>query len=300
MTLDQLKAFATIAESGGFQAAAKKLRISQPALSVAIKKLEAEYGFDLFDRESYRAKLTPIGEALLQRAKYLLGEIEGFSDYAKILAQGEESELTVAIVESAPFGIILEVLSHFFSEYSNTKLKISCEGVRGAHERLYQDVADIALTAGQDMDPNTIETIELGQVILVPVVAKKHPAAKFEKSATERQMQDFVQVIIRDTSTSFAAKDFGVVKGATASCTVNDQDKKKAIIMAGLGWGRLPHFMIQNELNEGTLVSLESTEIRSVSLTLVAARKCKKHGPVAEKLWSFLSKLVKGGKLITP
>ncbi len=300
MTLDQLKVFVTIAEFGGFQAAAKQLKVSQPALSVAIKKLEAEYGFDLFDRESYRAKLTPIGAALLQRAKYLLDQIDEFSDYAKILAQGEESELSVAIVESAPFGIIIEVLSHFFSEYSNTKLKINCEGVRGAQERLYQDQADIALTAGGDLDPNEIETIEVGQVILVPVVAKKHPAAKFERQATERQMQEFVQVIIRDTSTSFKAKDFGVVKGATSSCTVNDQDKKKAIIIAGLGWGRLPHFMIQNELNDGLLVSLESTEIRSVNLPLVAARKCKKHGPVAEKLWTFLSKLVEGNKLINP
>ena len=96
------------------------------------------------------------------------------------------------------------------------------------------------------------------------------------------------------------AKDFGVLKGAAASCTVNDQDKKKAIIMAGLGWGRLPHFMIQNELNDGTLVNLESSEIRSVSLNLVAARKCKKHGPVAEKLWSFLITLVQGNKLIMP
>ena len=300
MTLDQLKAFATIAESGSFQAAAKKLRISQPALSVAVKKLEAEYGFDLFDRDAYRAKLTPIGEALLNRAKYLLQEIDGFSDYAKILAQGEESELTVAIVESAPFALILEVLSHFFSEQSNTKLKISCEGVRGAHERLFQDVADIALTSSAEMDPHSIDMIDLGQVILVPVVAKKHPAAKYEKAATERHMQEFVQVIVRDTSTSFVTKDFGVVKGAAASCTVNDNDKKKSIILAGLGWGRLPHFMIQNELNSGTLVSLESEEIRSVNISLVAARKRKKHGPVAERLWSFLGKLVQGDKLIMP
>ncbi|MBC7386908.1 MAG: LysR family transcriptional regulator [Cryobacterium sp.] len=72
MNLDQLEAIDLIAQLGSFRAAAAKLKRSQPALSAAIKNLEAEFGILIFDRSAYRPKLTEAGAIFLSAARTTL------------------------------------------------------------------------------------------------------------------------------------------------------------------------------------------------------------------------------------
>lgn len=65
MTLDQLYVIDTILKTGSFTAASKELHRAQSAVSHTVKTIEEEWGVDLFDRTSYRAKLTRTGEAIL-------------------------------------------------------------------------------------------------------------------------------------------------------------------------------------------------------------------------------------------
>ena len=62
MTLDQMRVIKAVVEHGSILAATKILHKSQPAISNMINRLEAELGIPLFDRDSYRLKLTPEGE----------------------------------------------------------------------------------------------------------------------------------------------------------------------------------------------------------------------------------------------
>lgn len=73
MTFGQLEIFATLAETRGFTAAALRLGVSQPAVSLALKNLEEELGVILFDRSSSPIALTPLGKSLLARARQILG-----------------------------------------------------------------------------------------------------------------------------------------------------------------------------------------------------------------------------------
>jgi LysR family transcriptional regulator, cyn operon transcriptional activator len=72
MNLRHLRAFATIADVGGFARAATRLHLSQPALSRQIHALEADLGVPLFDRIGRRVQLTSQGEDLLRRSRRLL------------------------------------------------------------------------------------------------------------------------------------------------------------------------------------------------------------------------------------
>ena len=72
MNLSYYSNYVTIVEEGSLTAAARKLRIAQPALSNQIKALEAEYGARLFHRGARRLELTDAGQILYQRAKRML------------------------------------------------------------------------------------------------------------------------------------------------------------------------------------------------------------------------------------
>jgi LysR family carnitine catabolism transcriptional activator len=72
----KLAHFVAVAEHGGFSAAARATFVSQPALSLAVKDLEAEVGAKLFARIGHRVHLTAAGSALLEPAQQVLRDIE--------------------------------------------------------------------------------------------------------------------------------------------------------------------------------------------------------------------------------
>ena len=74
MTLDQLEVFQAIVFTGSFRGASERLNRAQSAVSYAIQNLEEDLGCELFDRNAYRAQLTPQGETIYQKAQSLLQE----------------------------------------------------------------------------------------------------------------------------------------------------------------------------------------------------------------------------------
>src|SRR5690349_2240074 len=76
MDLTQLRYLITIADEGGFSQAARKLSLSQPSLSLAIKKLEEEIGHPMFDRLTRRVVPTEAGERMIETARRVMGELD--------------------------------------------------------------------------------------------------------------------------------------------------------------------------------------------------------------------------------
>jgi hypothetical protein len=73
LTVDQLRTFVTMAESGSFRSGAARLSRVQSAISHAIARWEAELGVALFDRSGHRLVLTPEGQTLLANARDIRG-----------------------------------------------------------------------------------------------------------------------------------------------------------------------------------------------------------------------------------
>ena len=74
MTLNELKYAIAVAQLRHFGKAAEKCQISQPSLSVAIKKLEQDLGVQIFERKNTEISLTPIGQRIIEQAKVVLEE----------------------------------------------------------------------------------------------------------------------------------------------------------------------------------------------------------------------------------
>jgi LysR family transcriptional regulator, benzoate and cis,cis-muconate-responsive activator of ben and cat genes len=76
VSLDQLRYFVTVADSGTTREAARRLHISQPPLSRQIRALEDEIGVDLFARTPRGMDLSPAGEVFLRHARSILAALD--------------------------------------------------------------------------------------------------------------------------------------------------------------------------------------------------------------------------------
>ena len=82
MTLTELKYIVTVAQERHFGRAAEKCHVSQPTLSVAIKKLESELGVTIFERSKSSVTVTPLGEKIVSQAQRVLEESRTIRDIA--------------------------------------------------------------------------------------------------------------------------------------------------------------------------------------------------------------------------
>lgn len=104
VTLKQLRYFEALARLGHFGRAAEVCAISQPALSMQIRELEANLGSPLVERGGRRLRLTGLGEALAERARDILARVDDLSDLARAAADRPLERLRLGVIPTvAPY-----------------------------------------------------------------------------------------------------------------------------------------------------------------------------------------------------
>ncbi|MGS1104969.1 LysR family transcriptional regulator [Achromobacter anxifer] len=286
-TLHDLQCLDALARAGGFQAAAATLHRSHPAVFAAVAKLERQLGLILLDRSGYRVSLTAAGQSFHARAQSLLRELTALRAHAEQLAMGEETELRIVIGDFCPRPYVLGLLSRFFADCPATRLDLHFEAVSGPLERLYDGDADLILHR-VDKNDASLEWVDLAKVSFVPVVAPGFLREPVPRALKPAQLRDYTQCVMRDTARHSPAQDYFTVAGAR-QCTVADQLMKKEIIVQGMGWGHMPRFLVEDELHDGSLLSIANRHLPGSIEDLVAARRTDRaQGPVSNRLWRYL------------
>jgi LysR family cyn operon transcriptional activator len=146
MNLRHLRAFATIADVGGFARAAARLHLSQPALSRQIHALEADLGVPLFDRVKRRVQLTSQGEDLLQRSRRLLAEAESLGERARELKSGETGILRVAATPQVIENLLAPFLIRYRHRHPGVEVHLVEDGGARLLGRLERGDAHLSIT----------------------------------------------------------------------------------------------------------------------------------------------------------
>src|SRR6187551_2690034 len=98
MELRHLRYFQAVAEELSFSRAARRLHVAQPALSRAIKQLEATLGANVLERTRHSVRLTPAGVVLLRETILLLDHADELATRVRRTAAGEEGELRLGYI----------------------------------------------------------------------------------------------------------------------------------------------------------------------------------------------------------
>jgi len=124
MELRQLQQFVVLAETLNFRQAAEQLHISQPPLSVSIRKLEEDLGVALFERSTRQVNLTEAGRAVLPEFRKALFHIQQARRHAVEADSGSRGELSIGSVGSATISLIPRIAPRFRQRYPGIALRL--------------------------------------------------------------------------------------------------------------------------------------------------------------------------------
>jgi LysR family transcriptional regulator, low CO2-responsive transcriptional regulator len=178
MEIRQLRSLIAIAETGTFTAAAKRLHLTQAAISMQIRQLEDELGVQLFARTPKRVRLTEAGEALSTRARAILTEHDAAIAEVSSLGVSTHHRLRIGTastrVSAAPLPSILQTLK---AKHPQTEVTV----VSGTSEKLIRQILagdlDVAFVS-LPVEAADIETEALEKDALVVIASPDHPLAK--------------------------------------------------------------------------------------------------------------------------
>src|SRR5262245_55023465 len=131
MDLMQLEMFVATAEARGVQRAAERVFRTQPAVSMALRKLEEEIGAPLFDRSSSRRfVLTATGELLFESAKRLLSLRDEALSQIRELHSLERGRVRIGANESAGNYLLPRLIQAFWQNHPNVRVDVSRQNSR--------------------------------------------------------------------------------------------------------------------------------------------------------------------------
>jgi DNA-binding transcriptional LysR family regulator len=122
MTLESLRQFRALVESGGFRAAAERIHRSQPAVSHQLKALERELGHTLLDRKTCRP--TAAGQRLYERSCDLLAGVESLSREMSDFDEARVRELRLGTSDTTALYILPPIVRRFMKAMPQTRLVI--------------------------------------------------------------------------------------------------------------------------------------------------------------------------------
>jgi len=120
-----LRYFVAVAEERSFSAAARRLHIAQPPLSMQIRTLEETVGTQLFDRGQRPVALTPSGAALLADARQILADVEAARTRARNTGAGKSGALKVAFITPLASELLANIIRLFRARYPKVDVTLA-------------------------------------------------------------------------------------------------------------------------------------------------------------------------------
>jgi DNA-binding transcriptional LysR family regulator len=176
MELRQLRYFVAVAEEGNISRAAKRIFLTQPALSRQIKALEGEIGQCLLERQAHSIRLTPVGEVLLREARELLRHAEQVLE--RVRAAGRGPRLRVGYAPSLAAGILSVAVENFTQTHPNARVELFDLSTAEMLAGLEGDRLDVALSVGQLRETRGLKWTPLVRAPWRLAVNRNHPLAR--------------------------------------------------------------------------------------------------------------------------
>jgi DNA-binding transcriptional LysR family regulator len=160
MVLRQLEYLCALADKRHFGRAAEACHVSQPALSVAIRKLESELGVELVHRDRRYDDLTPAGRQLVKRARQVLATSATFTAEASRLKGDLSGTLRLGVIPTA-LPVIAEITTALLVEHPSVDLELRSLAATDIAAQLEAFTIDAGVTYLEDEPPRGLRAVEI-------------------------------------------------------------------------------------------------------------------------------------------
>jgi DNA-binding transcriptional LysR family regulator len=177
VSLRQLRAFIAAVETGSFTRAARRLHLSQSAVSMVIRQLESEIGLELFSRERKRVALTEMGAQLVPIARRMMDDLDRIALRASDVRQLQRGSLRIGVPQMMACTLIPPVLTAFSRRHPAISVKLLDTTLDDIPAAVSRGAVEFGIGPDRPSDPG-IERTFLRNIPIRFVCAATHPAAR--------------------------------------------------------------------------------------------------------------------------
>ena len=241
ISLDRLRTLVAIADCGSFAAAAQSLHLAPPTVSLHIAELESRIGAPLLSRRRGNVRPSPIGEALIARARRLLAEVESTLEDVSRQVQGLTGRVRLGASTGAIAHLLPQAIAQLRDLHPDIDVQIAVLTSQDTLSRLAQGTLDVGLVA---LPQAPATGLEIRPWRRDPVVAFL-PADWQAPARVTPAWLAAQPLILNDANTRLSrlTSEWFALGGhrPTARIELNFNDAIKSLVAAGYGATLLPH-----------------------------------------------------------
>lgn len=292
LNLDQLKSFGLVIETGSFSAAADRLGLTQPAVSLQIRQLERKLAVRLVERVGRQAKATPAGAALLLHAQHIETAVENAIDALADHTSGVTGRVRLGAGATACLYFLPGLLRGLREQFPALGIVVSTGNTDDQVRKVEENSIDLALVtlpaAGRSLSVLPVlddEFVAIGRGDLAPLKARVGPAdlaalplVLFEPAANTRKLVD----------RWFAAEGLQ----PQPVMELGSVEAMKEMVAAGLGYGIVPRMAMAGR---GAHPGLKTSRLNP-GMHRTLAIVIRRDKPVSKALRVVLDAILAAGK----
>ncbi len=283
MDFRQLRQFVVLATELNYRKAAARLHMTQPPLSVAIKRLETEIGADLFERDRLGVRLTVAGGAFLREAKRLLEGADAALQAARDAAEGRKGTLRVCAVPSAALALLPRVLPAFAQRFPHIRLRLTSGSTVGILAALQRGELDAAFLVPPASGVPGIAMTALPREPLALAVPASHRVAGMQCVRLSDLRDDALVTLAHSDSPGFAGEILAACQRAGFHPRVLQESSHALIslplIAAGLGVAIVPAALRRIAIDNVAYVDLADESGMPLSYAMALAAHAESMNP---------------------
>jgi DNA-binding transcriptional LysR family regulator len=274
MEFSQLEFFVTVAEEGSFSKAAVRVYRTQPAVSIAIRRLEEEIGSPLFERSQKTPVLTDAGELLFDYAKRILSLRDQTFNVVAELKSLRRGRVRIGANESTS----LYLLPHLILEYRSLHPNVMVEIFRQSSDRLPREVldrnVDFALMAFEPVDTD-LESFPVLRDELVLITHPEHRLTQLRSVTVEELGNEPFLAHNVKTGSRYKVMETFAQHHTPLNITLElaTVETIKRFVQLKIGLAFVPRMCVADELERGSLVSVPVDDLSYVRTLWVTHRR---------------------------
>jgi DNA-binding transcriptional LysR family regulator len=253
LNLDHLRTFGEVVAAGGFSAAAARLNLTQPAVSLQVRQLEQRLGVALIERVGRRATPTAAGRELLAHMRAIESSVAGAMEAMAVHATGVAGRVRLGTGATACIYLLPPVLRRLRRRFPGLEIVVSTGNTPEMLRAIEENAIDIGLVtlpaAGRALEVTPLVRDEM--VVIVGPEGPRLPA-----KATPAALVDLPVVLYEPgANTRRVVDDWFMAAGLSLKpvMQLGSVEAIKQLVGAGLGLGLLPRMAVAQPASRGSL-----------------------------------------------